>query len=64
MEYYTISQAARKIGVSRETLLRWFREGRVEDDIARDINNWRIFTNADIERIKASRFKIISRAGA
>jgi DNA-binding transcriptional MerR regulator len=45
-------QAARLIGVSRNTLLRWFREGRVTD-VARDRNGWRIFTPQDVERIKA-----------
>jgi len=45
-------QAARLIGVSRNTLLRWFREGRVAE-VARDRNGWRFFTPQDIERIKA-----------
>ncbi len=44
-------QAARLIGVSRNTLLRWFREGRVAD-VARDRNGWRFFTPQDIARIK------------
>ncbi len=45
-------QAARLIGVSRNTLLRWFREGRVED-VGRDRNGWRFFSADDIARIKA-----------
>lgn len=44
-------QAARLIGVSRNTLLRWFREGRVED-VGRDRNGWRFFSADDIARIK------------
>ncbi len=48
----TTCQAAGLIGVSRNTLLRWFREGRVAD-VARDRNGWRFFTPRDIERIKA-----------
>ena len=45
-------QAARLIGVSRNTLLRWFRERRVTD-VSRDRNGWRSFTPEDIKRIKA-----------
>lgn len=48
----TTCQAAELIGVSRNTLLRWFREGRVAD-VARDRNGWRFFTPEDIARIKA-----------
>jgi predicted site-specific integrase-resolvase len=54
---HSTCQAAENIGVSRNTLLRWFREGRVPD-VARDRNGWRIFTSADVSRIKAySRLK-------
>jgi predicted site-specific integrase-resolvase len=45
-------QAARLIGVSRNTLLRWFRERRV-GDVSRDRNGWRFFNPEDIKRIKA-----------
>ena len=45
-------QAARLIGVSRNTLLRWFREGRVAD-VGRDRNGWRYFAAEDVARIKA-----------
>jgi DNA (cytosine-5)-methyltransferase 1 len=48
---YTTDEAAKELGLSKSTLLRWFREGRVSD-VARDRNNWRIFTSADIERIR------------
>lgn len=48
---FSTCEAARRIGVSRNTLLRWFRERRVED-VHRDRNGWRFFTFADIARIK------------
>jgi excisionase family DNA binding protein len=44
-------EAAGVVGVSKNTLLRWFREGRV-GDVGRDRNGWRIFRREDIERIK------------
>ena len=45
-------QAAALVGISRNTLLRWFREGRVTD-VGRDRNGWRVFTRQDVERIRA-----------
>jgi DNA-binding transcriptional MerR regulator len=43
--------AAKELGISKPTLLRWIREGRTAD-VGRDRHNWRIFTAADIRRIK------------
>jgi DNA (cytosine-5)-methyltransferase 1 len=48
---YSTEEAARELGLSKSTLLRWFREGRISD-VKRDRNNWRVFTAADIERIR------------
>jgi len=45
-------QAAQKLGVSKQTLLRWFREGRATDPTKRDRNGWRIFNQNDVESIK------------
>jgi predicted site-specific integrase-resolvase len=43
--------AAAKLGVSKATLLRWFRQGKTAD-VGRDRNGWRVFTLTDIARIK------------
>jgi excisionase family DNA binding protein len=48
---YRTDEAARRIGCSKSTLLRWFREGKVAD-VARDRRGWRIFRPEDIQRIK------------
>jgi excisionase family DNA binding protein len=48
---YSTDEAAKELGLSKSTLLRWFREGRISD-VKRDRNNWRVFTAADIERIR------------
>ena len=45
-------EAAERIGISRNTLLRWFREGRVAD-VRRDRNGWRFFGPEDVAKIKA-----------
>ncbi len=45
------AEAAKKLGISRQTLHRWFAVGRIRD-VRRDRNNWRVFTLQDIDRIR------------
>jgi DNA (cytosine-5)-methyltransferase 1 len=45
------ASAAKALGVSKATLLRWFRSRKIAE-VSRDRNNWRVFTSADIARIK------------
>ncbi|MFW7341839.1 DNA (cytosine-5-)-methyltransferase [Pollutimonas sp. H1-120] len=47
----TLNEAAKAIGISAITLKRWLLSGKVED-VARNRNNWRVFSDADIERIR------------
>ena len=51
---YTTAAAARLIGISKPTLLYWFKVRRIKD-VGRDYNGWRVFTDEDIERLKAFR---------
>lgn len=51
VESFNTQTAAEKLGVSRNTLLRWFREGRVSEP-ERDFRGWRSFTSDDLERIQ------------
>lgn len=50
-EKMNTASAAKTLGVSRVTLLRWFRDRKIAE-VGRDRNGWRIFTSADITRIK------------
>jgi excisionase family DNA binding protein len=43
--------AAKTLGVSKSTLLRWFKQGKIAD-VARDRNGWRVFTAEDISRMR------------
>jgi excisionase family DNA binding protein len=45
------NEAAKKLGVHRSTLLRWFAQKRI-GEVRRDRNNWRVFTMQDLERIE------------
>jgi excisionase family DNA binding protein len=48
---FSTVEAAKEIGISRPTLLRWIRDKKIAD-VKRDRNKWRVFTVADVERIK------------
>ena len=50
--YYRTTEACRMAGISRSTLLRWFRNGTLKDVTHWDRRGWRLFTQADIERIR------------
>ena len=47
---YSTRQVADKVGVSKETLLRWLRAGKVPEP-DRDRNGWRIFSDPEVEEI-------------
>lgn len=52
------AEAAKKAGISKATLLRWLKEGKVPE-VARDIRGWRVFTEEEVERIREYANKII-----
>ncbi len=51
---FSTGEAAKHIGVSKNTLLRWLDEGLAED-VERDWRGWRVWRPEDIERIRAFR---------
>jgi DNA-binding transcriptional MerR regulator len=55
---YTLKVAAKLIGVSPVTLKRWLLTSRVAE-VARDRNNWRSFSDADVRRIRKFAEKIV-----
>ena len=52
---YGTLQAAKVLGVSKPTLLRWFAEKKI-GDVGRDHRTWRVFTETDIRRIEKEAF--------
>ena len=50
--YYRTAEACKIAGISRSTLLRWFKNGTLKDVTRRDRRGWRLFTQADIEKIR------------
>lgn len=51
--YYRTAEVCRRIGISRNTLFRWLKEGTVSDVEYRDWRGWRLFTSTQLETIRA-----------
>ncbi len=49
-EYYSVSEAAKTLGISVDTLRRWDRQGRIKAE--RDSSNRRIIPVSEIERLR------------
>ena len=50
--YYRTAEVCRMVGVSRNTLFRWIKEGIFCDVEYRDWRGWRLFTADQIETIR------------
>lgn len=48
-----VAEAAAAAGISKPTLLRWIKDGKVDDAKKRDRNGWRIFSSDEVARIQA-----------
>jgi DNA-binding transcriptional MerR regulator len=55
--YYKTSEACKKTGISRATLFRWLKIGILEK-YYKDRRGWRLFTEEDLNRIRAEAGKI------
>ena len=51
MAKYRLSQVAKIVDVAPITLKRWLLSGRI-DEVQRDRNGWRLFTDEDVTRIR------------
>jgi molybdopterin-binding protein len=49
-EFYSVSEAAKTLGISVDTLRRWDRQGRIRAE--RDKNNRRVVPASEIERLR------------
>ncbi len=45
------AEAAKQAGISKATLLRWLKEGKIPET-ARDVRGWRVFTKEEVEQIR------------
>ncbi|HEX74469.1 MAG TPA: MerR family transcriptional regulator [Dehalococcoidia bacterium] len=50
--YYRTAEVCQMVGISRNTLFRWFKEGISKEAQHRDRRGWRLFTEDEINRLK------------
>ena len=55
---YTTTEVAEQAGISRDTLLRWLKAGKVTEP-DRDRNGWRIFTEANLKEILRYKNRVV-----
>ena len=55
--YLKAHEVAELAGISKNTLLRWLKAGKVQE-VARDRNGWRVFSEEDVARVRAFAGKI------
>jgi len=58
--YYRTLEVCKIADISRSTFFRWIREGVIEDMAIKDRRGWRLFTDDDVNRIRAEAGKIKS----
>jgi molybdopterin-binding protein len=49
-EYYSVSEAAKRLGISVDTLRRWDRQGRIKAE--RDRSNRRVVPASEVDRLR------------
>jgi predicted site-specific integrase-resolvase len=57
--YYRTAEACGTAGISKNTFLRWVRDGVFKDVVHRDRRGWRLFTQEEIDRLKAESNKTV-----
>jgi DNA-binding transcriptional MerR regulator len=58
--YYRTAEVCRIVGISRNTLFRWLKEGIFSDVEYRDWRGWRLFTEAQLETIRTKTDHVIA----
>lgn len=55
---YRTKEVIGKLGVCRHTLYNWFTKGKIEE-VAKDRNGFRVYTEADLERLTTFKNKLV-----
>jgi len=58
--YYRTAEVCRMVGISRNTLFRWLKQGILSDVEYRDWRGWRLFTAAQVETIRTKGYRVIA----
>jgi DNA-binding transcriptional MerR regulator len=58
--YYRTAEVCRIVGISRNTLFKWLKEGVLSDVEYRDSRGWRLFTAAQLETLRTKTNHVIT----
>ena len=58
--YYRTAEVCRIVGISRNTLFRWLKEGVFSHVEHRDWRDWRLFTAAQLETVRTKTNHVIA----
>ncbi len=50
--YLNTGEVAQLIGITKQTILNWLREGRILEPHRNQSNNYRMWTEHDVERVR------------
>jgi len=56
--YYRTVEVCRIVGISRNTLFRWLKQGVLGEPEHRDRRGWRLFTQAQADKLKGEAGRI------
>ena len=56
--YYRTAEVCQTVGISRNTLFRWLKDGILKEPELRDRRRWRLFTEVQIDRLKQEATRI------
>ena len=56
--YYRTAEVCRMVGISKTTLFRWLKKGIFREVEHRDRRGWRLFTEDEVDRLKAEANRI------
>jgi predicted site-specific integrase-resolvase len=57
-KFYHTKEACFEAGISKATFHRWIKQGIIKDNFAKDRRGWRLFSEADIEKIRMEVFRL------
>jgi len=56
--YYRTAEVCQTVGISKNTLFRWLKDGILEEPELRDRREWRLFTEVQVDRLKQEATRI------
>ncbi len=56
--YYRTAEVCQIAGIARNTLFRWLKQDILGEPVRRDRRGWRVFTQDQVDKIKAEAHRI------